>query len=225
MSIPDLGPAVAVVAVVAVFAGTAATVALVLTHVTRRAGGRRRGLGAAVPGRSVVRSPLDLVDVVERLSNDVRSGRSARDALTDALAGDHDLLPEVHRALARRAPLGEALAAHEAGTAERDVVVHALRIGVEHPHVLPDVLDRAAAVIRERRTWQLERVVQAAQARTSARVLTFLPLAFAAWGVATSASVRAAYAGSPVTVVVAALGVALNAVGWWWMRRVVRVPP
>jgi recombination protein RecT len=37
--------------------------------------------------------------------------------------------------------------------------------------------------------------------------------------------VRAAYAASPVTVVVAALGVALNAVGWWWMRRVVGVPP
>ena len=107
------------------------------------------------------------------------------------------------------------------GADERDVVVHALRLGAQHPHVLPDVLDRAAAVVRERRTWRHERIVQAAQARTSARVLTFLPLAFAMWGVATSASVRAAYAGSPVTVVVAAVGVALNTVGWWWMRRVV----
>jgi tight adherence protein B len=222
MSISGPGPAVSVAAV---SVGTAGAVAILLARFARRTLDRRRPVGSTLAQRAGARSPLDLVAVVERLSNDVRSGRSARDALTDALAGDPDLLPEIRRALARQAPLGEALAAHEAGSAERDVVVHALRIGAEHPHVLPDVLDRAAAVVRERRTWQHERVVQAAQARTSARVLTFLPLAFAMWGVATSASVRAAYAGSPVTVVVAALGVALNAVGWWWMRRVVGVPP
>ena len=222
MSISGPGPAVSVAAV---FVGTAGAVAILLARFARRTLDRRRPVGSTLAQRAGSRSQLDLVAVVERLSNDVRSGRSARDALTDALAGDPDLLPEIRRALARQAPLGEALAAHEAGSAERDVVVHALRIGAEHPHVLPDVLDRAAAVVRERRTWQHERVVQAAQARTSARVLTFLPLAFAMWGVATSASVRAAYAGSPVTVVVAALGVALNAVGWWWMRRVVGVPP
>lgn len=212
------------VAVATVFVATTGAVAMVLVHVVHRAAGHRRTADATSAGRSTT-SPLDLVDVVERLSNDVRSGRSARDALVDVLAADPALLPEIRRALARHAPLGEALAAHETGVAERDVVVHALRIGVEHPHVLPDVLDRAASVVRERRTWQHERVVQAAQARTSARVLTFLPLAFAAWGVATSASVRAAYAGSPVTVAGAAMGVALNAVGWWWMRRVVGVPP
>ena len=222
MSVGGLGSAAAVAAV---FAGTAGAIAVLLTGTALRTLDRRRVVGATPSERTTARSSLDLVDVVERLSNDVRSGRSARDALTDALSGDPDLLPEVHLALARRAPLADALTAHESGKDERDVVVHALRIGAEHPHVLPDVLDRAAAVVRERRTWQHERVVQAAQARTSARVLTFLPLAFAAWGVATSASVRAAYADSPVTIVVAALGVALNAVGWWWMRRVVGVPP
>ena len=222
MSAGGLGSAAAVAAV---FAGTAGAIALLMAGTAMRTLDRRRVVGTTPSERAAVRSSLDLVDVVERLSNDIRSGRSARDALTDALAGDPDLLPEVHLALARRAPLADALTVHESGKDERDVVVHALRIGAEHPHVLPDVLDRAAAVVRERRTWQHERVVQAAQARTSARVLTFLPLAFAAWGVATSASVRAAYADSPVTIVVAALGVALNAVGWWWMRRVVGVPP
>lgn len=224
MSAGGLGSA-AVAAVAVVFAGTAGAIALLLAGTAMRTLDRRRVVGTAPSERAAARSALDLVDVVERLSNDVRSGRSARDALADALSGEPDLLPEVQLALVRQAPLGDALAAHESGKDERDVVVHALRIGAEHPHVLPDVLDRAAAVVRERRTWQHERVVQAAQARMSARVLTFLPLAFAAWGVATSASVRAAYADSPVTVVVAALGVALNAVGWWWMRRVVGVPP
>lgn len=221
MSAGGSGP----VAVAVVFVGTAGVVASVVHHLAGRMLDRRRVIGATPGERATARSPLDLVDVVERLSNDVRSGRSARDALTDALTGNPDLLPQVHHALARHAPLGDALASHESGSDERDIVVHALRIGADHPHVLPDVLDRATAVVRERRTWQHERVVQAAQARTSARVLTVLPLAFAAWGVATSASVRAAYADSPITVLVAVFGVALNAVGWWWMRRVVGVPP
>ena len=52
-------------------------------------------------------------------------------------------------------------------------------------------------------------------------VLTVLPLAFAAWGITTSESVRAAYATSAVTVVITVLGLALNVTGWWWMRRVV----
>jgi tight adherence protein B len=214
--------AVAALPVVTVFVASAALVATVLVHATARAV-RRRSIadGSLRSGRGDHHSQLDLLDVVERLSTDVRSGRSPRDALVDALADQPRLLPEIHLALVRRAPLADALAAHEPGTDERDVVVHALRLGAQHPHVLPDVLDRAAAVVRERRTWRHERIVQAAQARTSARVLTFLPLAFAMWGVATSASVRAAYAGSPVTVVVAAVGVGLNTVGWWWMRRVV----
>jgi Flp pilus assembly protein TadB len=83
------------------------------------------------------------------------------------------------------------------------------------------VLDRAVTVIRERRAWRHERHVHSAQARTSARVLTLLPLGFALWGLLTSPSVRTAYATSPVVIAVAATGIALNVAGWWWMRHVV----
>jgi tight adherence protein B len=82
-------------------------------------------------------------------------------------------------------------------------------------------LERAAAVLRERRAWRAERVAQSAQARLSARILTILPLAVGLWAVLTSARVRAAYVSSPVPLVAAVAGVALDLCGLWWMRRIV----
>jgi Flp pilus assembly protein TadB len=216
MSIPANLPVVVAVAC------SGGAIALVSAPWVRRVSIRRLGCDdSSASGRT---STLDLIDVIESLSRHLRSGRSLRDALTTVLADAATLLPEVRTALSRQAPVADALAAHTPRADERDLLVHALRLGAQHTHVIPEVLDRAAVVIRERRTWRNERVVQAAQARSSARVLTFLPLAFAVWGVATSSSVRAAYAGSIVTVSVAGIGIALNAVGWWWMRRAVGVP-
>ncbi|MEZ5250945.1 MAG: hypothetical protein R2713_17555 [Ilumatobacteraceae bacterium] len=83
------------------------------------------------------------------------------------------------------------------------------------------MLERTSVVVRERRAWRAERLAQAAQARASARVLTLLPLAFAGWSVLSSPSVRAAYTTSGVVVVLSLIGVILNAIGWWWMRRVI----
>lgn len=167
-------------------------------------------------------TPLDLVDVIELIAREVRSGRGVRDSLTDALRSAPSLLPASLAALDRRAPLLESIAAQVPRGDERDLLSHALRVGAQHTHVLPDVLDRTAALVRERRTWRREREAQAAQARSSALVLTILPLAFAGWGTLTSASVRAAYASSAVAAAVAGFGVCLNAAGWLWMRRLVR---
>jgi len=66
------------------------------------------------------------------------------------------------------------------------------------------------------------RVIQSAQARLSARVLTLLPVAFAGWGIATDSRVRAAYAMSPLPGACTACGLLLDLAGWWWMRRLVR---
>lgn len=177
---------------------------------------------------------LDLVDLTERITRDLRSGIGLRDAVHTALADAPSLLPEVALALSRHATLVDALGRRRSGDRRRrrhrrsaradelDLVVHALLVGAEHPHVAARVLDRTTTVVRERRTWRHERIVQAAQARTSARVLTWLPAVFALWGVTTSPSVRAAYTSSTVGPALAALGAALNVAGWWWMRRIVR---
>lgn len=83
------------------------------------------------------------------------------------------------------------------------------------------VLDRAGSVLRERRAWRLERRAQSAQARLSAIVLTALPPAVAVWGLLTSHQVRRAYTEVPFTVVATSAGLLCNAIGWWWMRRLV----
>ena len=99
-------------------------------------------------------------------------------------------------------------------------MAHALAVAGRAGGPAAAALDRAAAVLRERRSWRAERRAQAAQARLGATVLTVVPLGFAAWSAAGSERVRDVYAASPVALALAALGLCLNAAGWWWMRRI-----
>jgi tight adherence protein B len=78
-----------------------------------------------------------------------------------------------------------------------------------------------ASILRERRGARDEARAHSAQARLSARVLTLVPLAFAAWSFAASASFRSALA-TPAGMLAVLAGLGCNLVGWWWMRRIVR---
>ncbi|MCB0998968.1 MAG: type II secretion system F family protein [Acidimicrobiales bacterium] len=167
------------------------------------------------------RRSADVAQLLDRLQREVRSGAGVRAALVSTLAESPGRLVEVANALAHDRPLVDALAEHRSGDVEDDLVVHALRLGTAHTSALAEVLERTSVVVRERRAWRAERLAQAAQARASARVLTLLPLAFAGWSVLSSPSVRAAYTTSGVVVVLSLIGVILNAIGWWWMRRVI----
>jgi Flp pilus assembly protein TadB len=62
--------------------------------------------------------------------------------------------------------------------------------------------------------------VHSAQARLSARVMTALPLAMLMLLVATSDSVRRVTV-SPFGALVVTVGVALNLIGWRWMRATI----
>jgi tight adherence protein B len=81
-------------------------------------------------------------------------------------------------------------------------------------------LERFAATMRQHVSDDLERAAQSAQAKMSARVLTTVPLVMLTVLVATDADVRDVLAAPSGGGVVAA-GLALNAVGAWWMRRIV----
>ena len=83
-------------------------------------------------------------------------------------------------------------------------------------------IDAAASVLRERDAVAADARAHSAQARLSARVLTVVPLAFAAWSAATDERVRHTYLATSVGALCIAAGLALNTVGWWWMRRIVR---
>lgn len=102
---------------------------------------------------------------------------------------------------------------------DTSLVLHALAVTARTGGPAVPGLERAAAVLRERRSWRAERRAHAAQARLGASVMTVLPIGFALWSAAGSERVRAVYAASPIAVVLAVAGAGLNAIGWWWMRR------
>ena len=162
------------------------------------------------------------IAVLEDIERDLRVGDGLVAATTVALRRHPSALPELRRSLDGGAALGTALEAATPADADERLVVQTLRACERTGGRMGAAVDRAVLVLRERRAWQREREVQAAQARLSATVLTLLPLAFAAWGVATSERIRRAYVEIPLCGVAAVIGLALNGVGWLWMRRMVR---
>lgn len=81
-------------------------------------------------------------------------------------------------------------------------------------------IDRTAATLRQRAADADERNVHAAQARLSAHVLTVVPIAMLLLLVVTDGDIRAA-ATSPLGAACIVLGLALNAIGSIWMRRII----
>jgi tight adherence protein B len=81
-------------------------------------------------------------------------------------------------------------------------------------------LDRTASTLRARAADVAERQVYSAQARLSALVLTLLPGVALGMLLATSESARVAVIG-PAGAICLSAGTALNAIGWWWMRRII----
>lgn len=101
------------------------------------------------------------------------------------------------------------------------VVVQVLAVAACLGGAVAATLQAGAALLHERAVVRAEARAHAAQARLSARVLTAVPLMFAAWNLATSATFRDAVC-TPVGAVAAAAGAVLSIVGWWWMQHVVR---
>jgi tight adherence protein B len=81
-------------------------------------------------------------------------------------------------------------------------------------------IDRTAMLLRQRAGDLDERSSQAAQARLSTHVMTAVPLLMLGVLVTTDDDVRSA-ATSPVGAGCIVAGLVLNAIGWWWMRRIV----
>jgi tight adherence protein B len=155
----------------------------------------------------------------------VRSGSTLRDAVA-TLPAD----PATERATAplrlavdRGASVADAITRVDAGGAHLrlalGVIATASRIG--GPAAAS--IDRAAMLLRQRAADLDERATQAAQARLSSHVMTAVPLLMLAALVATDDDVRSVVS-SPIGTICVVAGLALNAAGWWWMRRIVGVP-
>jgi tight adherence protein B len=81
-------------------------------------------------------------------------------------------------------------------------------------------IDRTAMLLRQRAGDLDDRSSQAAQARLSTHVMTAVPLVMLGVLVATDDDVRSATT-TPVGAGCILAGLVLNAVGWWWMHRIV----
>ncbi len=201
-----------------------AALATALAVVLARAALPPRAARTVLPPHRAAPHGGDLLAALELVAAEVRSGTS----LGTALALGLDRHPGVLRH--HRSPAG---AASGTPTRSSDRGAHAdddafaarcLEFCSGVGAAAADVIDRAVLTIRERRAWRLERRAQAAAARLSARTLTLLPVAFAGWGALTSDTVRRAYTSGAV-LTATAVGLLLNLLGWWWMRRLVRGAP
>jgi Flp pilus assembly protein TadB len=180
---------------------------------------RGRVPGVDATRRSTVEQPS--LAVLEDIDRDLRTGAALASAVSTALRRHPGTLDSFRRSLDRGVALGSALLSAAPSDPEELVIVQTLRACERTGGRMGSAVERAALVLRERKAWQRERTVHAAQARLSATVLTLVPLAFAAWGLVSSPRVRRAYAEIPACAVAAVLGLALNALGWLWMRRLV----
>lgn len=188
--------------------------------------GRVIGIVTRVAHRRTRRSPIAadaLAQWCDELSRRVRAGASLNEALGTTGSTDtvlDEALDRVRHAIARGAPA--ATAVRLVGGTDPDVrlVVSVLSAGARLGGSPAAAIDRTAAALRQRSTDRAERLVQSAQARLSAQVLTVLPIALLGVLAIADGDVRAAVA-EPIGTASVTLGLVANTLGWWWMRRVI----
>jgi tight adherence protein B len=166
--------------------------------------------------------PSALAAWCDALARALRAGITLRHALCTVAPPEcvaRQLAPVV-LALERGTSVSAALADLHTGAPDLDLVVVVLRACAEHGGASAEPIDRAAAALRQRAALAGERRTNSAQARMSALVMTCLPGAMLVLLMATSRSVRGA-ATSPAGLAALGAGIALNAAGWGWMRRLI----
>ena len=169
-------------------------------------------------------SATSLANLLDDIARRCGSGESIATGFIDAVAASSiaDSFAPAVDAISRGATIDESLAAVPTTTSEQRLAVHVLHLCAAQGGAITESLDRAAATLRERDAFAAERRAQAAQARLSAHVLTFIPLGFAVWTLSTSPTV-ARFLATPIGLCCVGLGVSLNIAGWRLMNRAIGV--
>jgi tight adherence protein B len=175
------------------------------------------------PRRFVRRQRAVIVDypgVLDAIARQVRSGSSLTTAAIEEIDRSSPLGDVVDR-VAAGDTLSVALAAVGPREADLALTVQALSAAAHLGGPVAATLDEAAAVLRQRAAARAERRAHGSQARLSARVLTVVPLGFAAWSAFASQRTRDVYLSTAAGAICAVCGLALNLAGWRWMKRIV----
>lgn len=203
-----------------------------MTAPVRRAQARARLRGGPLSGGVVMRRrhrPTELgsdADLVDSLVRSLRSGCSLDQALREAVAQEPTPssadLGQVIAAVDQGRPLIAALrdgrSAADRSTAR---LLRLLTVGLATGGPLTDVLDDAAGAIRQREAAQADALAHAAQARASAAVVAVLPVGFLALSMVAAPAVPGVLLGTTIGRMCLVLGGTLDAVGWWWMNRLI----
>lgn len=163
---------------------------------------------------------VDYPGILDAIARQVRSGSSLTTAAIEEIDRSSPLGDVVDR-VASGDTLSVALAAVQPREADLALTVQALSATAHLGGPIAATLDEAAAVLRQRAAARAERRAHGSQARLSARVLTVVPLGFAAWSACTSQRTRDVYFSTAAGAICAVSGLALNLAGWRWMKRIV----
>jgi Flp pilus assembly protein TadB len=180
---------------------------------------RLRRVRGRIPDSRAVAAWCD--DIARR----IRSGSTLRDAVATLPAdpATERATAPMRLALDRGASVTDAIARVDAGGPHLQLALGVIATASRIGGPAAASIDRAAMLLRQRASDLDERATQAAQARLSSHVMTAVPLLMLAVLVATDDDVRSVVT-SPIGTVSVVAGLALNAAGWWWMRRIVGVP-
>ncbi len=203
-------------------AGAVLGAGLPLAYLRLRRGERDRRLAQVLP------------DFLESLARSLRSGASLSTATVEAINGPPSLawplaeeLSLIKGELSGGASFRQTIAAWQHRRPLRPVTLTAaaLMLGAGVGGQKARSVDAVAQTLREQNAIQQELASSSAQARMSAIVIVALPVAFLFLTTAVGADGQNLLWGSPFGLVCLGAGVALNLVGGFWMRRILRGVP
>jgi tight adherence protein B len=194
----------------AMLAGAGAPIGLAAAR-----GRRARLIGASVP------------ITIDGIASELRAGGTIATAVRGIARSDGVLAPDFARIDARLllgAPIAEAFRswARERDAPGVDVAAGALAMCATVGGRAADALDGVASSLRDRGAVVAEARALSAQARMSALVVGGTPFLYVGWSALADRQALHALLGTPTGRACVALGVGLEALGAWWMRRILR---
>ncbi len=177
------------------------------------------------PGRRR-RAEVELVAWIDGATRVVRAGGSLRHALVSgvaALPAPGPELARLHDDLLASAPLDEALGRFEAGhpSPSAQLAARSISLAGETGGRPAHLLESIGFTVRERLECDREARALSTQARSSAVVIMVAPVGFAAVAAGADGRVAGFLFGTFTGFACIAGGLALEAVGCWWMARLV----
>jgi tight adherence protein B len=194
----------------AVLAGTGAPMGLAAAR-----GRRARLIAASVPV------------TIDGIASELRAGGTIATAVSGIARGDGVLAPDFARIDARLllgAPMTDALRSwyRERDAPGVDVAAGALAMCAAVGGRAADALEGVASSLRDRGAVIAEARALSAQARMSALVVGGTPFLYVGWSALADRQSLHALFGTPTGRGCIALGLGLEALGVWWMRRILR---